>query len=122
MDNLNTIQENFPFLSSITVNDKEYVCIVQNHDDKILTFYDIETTRTTEDRELLLKLGDDWWWESNRLIPLNIFMPRQMRQFRYCIKTVAMKDVVVNFGPLTSLNNLITKRIKRKQIQLVRRI
>ena len=33
-----------------------------------------------------------------------------------------MKDIEVLFGPMTSLQNLIKKRIKRRGIQLVRKV
>jgi hypothetical protein len=32
-----------------------------------------------------------------------------------------MKDVEILFGPVTSLQNLLKKRIKRRSIQLVRK-
>jgi len=122
MTNLNEIQSNFPFLSCVVARGQEYVCIIQNHDDKIMTFYDLDAIRNPDEKKLLLSLGDMWWWESNRMLPINIFLGQQMRRFRYCTKTVAMKDVEVKFGPQTSLNNLLKKRIKRRQIQLVRKI
>ena len=37
------------------------------------------------------------------------------------LKTILNKDVELMFGTLTSLNNIMTKRIKKRQIQLIRR-
>jgi hypothetical protein len=44
-----------------------------------------------------------------------------MKQFVPYLTTVVMKDVEVLFGPMTSLQNLIKKRIKRRGVQLVRK-
>ena len=44
-----------------------------------------------------------------------------MKPFRSYLRTFVMKDVEVLFGPMTSLQNLIRKRIKRRGVQLVRK-
>lgn len=122
MFNLDEINEKFPFLSGIRCQTHEYIGIIQNSDDKIISFYDYESIKTPEEKLLFLELGETWWWESNRLLPINIFMQGQMHQFRYCLKTVINKDVDIMFGSMTSLNNIIKKRIKKRQIQLVRKL
>jgi hypothetical protein len=68
-----------------------------------------------------LQLGETWWWESNRMIPINIFLKKDLEKFRYIIITMNSKDVNVTVGPTVNLNNLSVKRIKRKAIQLVRK-
>jgi len=42
--------------------------------------------------------------------------------FRDLIKTFATKDVELVFGHMVRLNDITEKRIKRKSIQLVRKI
>lgn len=121
MIDLNQIQEKFPFLSGIKCQTHEYIGIIQNSDDKIISVYDYESIRTSEEKKLFLELGEIWWWESNRLLPINIFLSGQMLPFRYCLKTLVNKDVDIMFGSVTSLNNIMKKRIKKRQIQLVRR-
>lgn len=121
MTNLDEIQEKFPFLSGLRFQSQEYIGIIQNSDDKIISFYDYESIRSSEEKKLFLELGETWWWESNRLLPINIFLQGQMMPFRYCMKTVINKDVEVMFGTVTSLNNIMKKRIKKRQIQLVRK-
>lgn len=116
------LQDNFPFLSGIKHQDREYIGVIQNHDEKILSFYDFDVINTSSEKKLFLALGDTWWWESNRLLPINIFLNSKMKPFRYCLKTIAVKETVITFGPVTSLNNLIKKRTKRKQIQLIRTV
>lgn len=120
MINLEEIKEKFPFLTGLRSQTHEYIGIIQNSDDKIISFYDYESLRSPEEKKLFLQLGEIWWWESNRLLPINIFLQGQMIPFRHCMKTIVNKDVDVIFGSLTSLNNIMKKRIKKRQIQLIR--
>jgi hypothetical protein len=121
MINLVEINEKFPFLTGIRCQNHEYIGIIQNCDEKIISFYDYESIKTAEEKLLFIELGETWWWESNRLLPINIFLQGQMSPFRYCMKTIVNKDVEIMFGPTTSLNNIMKKRIKKRQIQLIRR-
>ena len=121
MINVDEIKDKFPFLSCVRYQNHEYICIIQNSDDKIISFYDYEAIKTAEERKAFLQLGETWYWESNRILPINIFLHEPMKNFRYCLKTVINKDVEVVFGPVTSLNNMIRRRIKKRQIQLVRK-
>ena len=121
MINLEEIKDKFPFLSGLRCQSIEYIGIIQNSDDKIISFYDYESIRSPEEKRTFLTLGETWWWESNRLLPINIFLQGQMQDFRYCMKTVVNKDVEIMFGSVTSLNNIMRKRIKKRQIQLIRR-
>lgn len=122
MINLDEIQTKFPFLSGLKCQNQEFIGIIQNSDDRIISFYDYGAIRTPNEKKLFLELGETWWWESNRLLPVNIFMQGQMDSFRYCLKTIINKDIEILFGPVTSLNNIMKKRIKKRQIQLVRKI
>lgn len=115
------IQENFPFISVLNHVDKEYVGIIINQDQNITSFYDYSLIKSDEERQRFLELGEAWWWESNRQIPINIFLSKEIVEFRYAIKNFNTKDVRVMLGPCTSLNDIIVKRIKRKSITLVRK-
>jgi hypothetical protein len=121
MINLEEIQEKFPFLTGIRCQNQEFIGIIQNSDEKIISFYDYESIKTSEEKILFLQHGETWWWESNRLLPINIFLQGQMSSFRYCLKTIMNKDVEIMFGSVTSLNNIMKKRIKKRQIQLIRK-
>ena len=67
-------------------------------------------------------MGEVWWWESNRKIPINIFLKKEMYVFRPFIKTFNSKDVELMFGPVVNLSDVAEKRAKRKSIQLVRTV
>ena len=75
-----------------------------------------------EERKNFLELGEVWWWESNRKIPINIFLKKEMQAFKPYIKTFSSKDVEIVFGPSVNLSDIAEKRIKRKSIQLVRSV
>ena len=116
------LQENFPFISVIVHVSHEYVGIIINQDAQVTSMYDYSMIKTDEEKQRFLELGEAWWWESNRQIPINIFLAREIIDFKYVIKNFSTKDVKLMHGPCTSLNDIIVKRIKRKSITLVRKI
>ena len=116
------LQENFPFISVIVHVNNEYVGIIINQDAQVTSMYDYTMIKTDEEKQRFLELGEAWWWESNRQIPINIFLAREIIEFRYVIRNFSTKDVKLVHGPCTSLNDIIVKRIKRKSITLVRKI
>ena len=115
------IENNFPFLSVVNYGGNEYVGIVINQDASVTSMYIYTDLRSQQEQQDFLELGDTWWWESNRMIPINIFLAIVMRPYKYCIMTMNSKDVKVSIGPCVNLNNLAVKRIKRKSVQLVRK-
>lgn len=116
------LQENFPFISILTHVNQEYVGIIINQDAQVTSMYDYTALKSDVEKQKLLELGETWWWESNRQIPINIFLIKEMGVFRYSIRNFSTKDVKVILGPVTSLNDIIVKRIKRKSITLVRKV
>jgi hypothetical protein len=115
------IADQWPFISVLNYGEEEYVGIIINQDQYVTSFYDLEIIRTPEEKSALLELGEIWWWESNRQIPITIFLRKDIEPFKYCIKTFNSKDVKIILGPVVNLMNLTLKRIKRKSVQLVRR-
>ena len=114
-----SFQELHPFISCVRSNNVEYVGIIINFDTYVTSIYDISQIAVS-DRTKFLTLGETWWWESNRKLPISIFLKQEMREFRHAIKTFNSKDIELIFGPIVSLNEIAEKRIKRKSIQLVR--
>ena len=118
---LKDIKENYPFLSVVTYGGNEYVGIIVNQDQYVTTMYVVTDLKTPSEKQLMLDLGDIWWWESNRMIPINIFLRKEMESFKYCLMTMNSKDVKITLGPCINLNNLSIKRVKRKSVQLVKK-
>lgn len=121
-DNNNNLQEKFPFLTGLLFDGVEYVGIIQNKDQHIISFYDIEKCHSNEQKKLMLEHGDLWWWESNRMLPIDVFLFQEMQPFRYTLRSFMAKEVEVLFGPVTSMQNILKKRIKRRSIQLVKKV
>jgi hypothetical protein len=113
-------QENFPFITCIKCVDEEYVGIIINYDLQVTSIYDFGILRADLDKQRFLELGEIWWWESNRKIPINIFLKQDMAAFRPIIKTFNSKDVTIVFGPTVNLSDIAEKRVKRRSIQLVK--
>lgn len=119
------IQENYPYFSYIQYGKKDYTYylgILLNTDSTITSLYNFEKISTPDQRKSFIELGEQWWWESNRLIPINIFLGAQISSFKYSIVNMNTKDVEILWGPETSLTNIIQKRVKRRSIQLVRKL
>lgn len=115
-------QNNYPFISCISVGGIEYLGMIINCDHQVISIYDYTSIKLTEDKLKFLELGEIWWWESNRKIPINIFLKNDMINFRNIIKTFTVKDTKIIFGPVVNLNDIADRRIKRKSIQLVRKV
>lgn len=119
------MQENYPFFSFVRYGKKdfkEHIGIVINTDHVITSVYDFEAIPTPELRKAFIELGEQWWWESNRLIPINLFLGQQIEMFKPFIVNMNSKDVEIVWGPATSLSNIVQKRVKRRSIQLVRKL
>jgi hypothetical protein len=114
--------DQYPFLSYLTYGGNEYIGVIQNADEIITTIYDYALLKNIDQKQRFLDLADQWWWESNRLVPINVFLKQDWIEFRVCLKTFNSKDVVIQHGPYVSLKEMANKRSKRRSITLVRRV
>jgi hypothetical protein len=114
------IQTKMPFISVILYGNVEYVGIIINQDQNVVSFYDMNIIRNAAATTEILELGEIWYWESNRLLPINIFLRKEMKQFQYAIKTFISKEVTILLGPTVSISNMSAKRVKRRTVQLVK--
>ena len=113
--------DKFPFLSLCRYGQNEYIGIIQNVGNNIASIYVYNKLKDKQDKKLFLDLGEEWWWESNRLIPINIILGQRWSLFKPILTTFTLKDFEVLYGPTVSLQDVIQKRVKRRQIQLVRK-
>ena len=121
-DSHKILLDQYPFMSFLTYGGNEYIGVVQNADEFITTIYDFAALRTLEQKTVFLAMADQWWWESNRLIPINVFLKQDWVEFRVCLNTFNSKDVIIQHGPYVSLREIAAKRSKRRSITLVRRV
>ena len=116
------LTEKYPFISLCMYANAEYVGVIQNKDDVVTTIYDFGSVADQADKMLYLELASAWWWESNRSIPINIFLRKDWEPFRYTLRTFVNKDLEIMHGPACSLLDIARKKSKRKSIMLVRRL
>jgi len=116
------LTEKYPFITLCGYANQEYVGVVQNRDEIVTTIYDFGSVIDQADKILFLELASSWWWESNRSIPINIFLRKEWDQFRVTLRTFANKDLEILHGPICSLMDIARKKSKRKSITLVRRL
>jgi hypothetical protein len=116
------LSKQYPFITLCVYANNEYVGIIQNHDDAITTIYDFGQIQDLESKRRFLELANVWWWESNRSIPINIFLKSEWDPFRSYLKTFVNKDLEILHGPACSLIDIARKKSKRKSITLVRRL
>jgi hypothetical protein len=116
------LAEKYPFITLCVYANAEYVGIVQNRDDFITTIYDFGNLHDVNLKREFLELANIWWWESNRSVPINIFLKNEWAPFRSCLRTFTNKDLEIIHGPVCSLSEMARRKSKRRNITLVRRM
>ena len=116
------LAEKYPFITLCVYSNNEYVGIIQNQDDSITTIYDFGSIQGVGEKQRFLELANVWWWESNRSIPINIFLKGEWDLFKPYLRTFTNKDLEIVHGPICSLSEMARKKSKRKSITLVRRV
>ena len=101
-------QEQFPFLTGITYANSEYYGIVVNYDNTILTMYDLSKMPDKETRSLFVTLGETWWWESNRMLPIDVFLHHRDETF----SKVSNHNGYERCRPYVWTNDYFTKYVK----------
>jgi hypothetical protein len=110
-----------PFLTLLTYVNRDYLGIIQNYDDNVISFYDFESV-AADQRLVFLELGESWWWNSNRQIPINLFLKADWAVFKPTLKTLNSKNVEIVQGPYVSLKEVSSQRSKRRSVVLVRKV
>jgi len=116
------LSDNHPFITVCSYANQDYVGIVQNKDDSVTTIYDYGSIVDSNSKTRFLELGDIWWWESNRLIPINLFLKEDWLPFKPYLRTFTNKSLIILHGPVCSMNELHKRRSKRRSITLVKRM
>ncbi len=116
------LSEKYPFITVVMYGNTEYVGIIQNRDKLVTTMYDFGRITDIDLKKKFLEFAEVWWWESNRSIPINIFLRDEWAVFKPYLQTFINKDFDIMYGPATSLAELNKKRTKKRSIQLVRRV
>jgi hypothetical protein len=120
-EKIQKVLDRFPFLSYGVMLEQEYLGIIQNSDNQLLSIYVLDAIPEEALRQDFLQLGEDWWYESNRQIPINIFHKDRFAHFRPYLKHFSRKDFELLAGPSVSLHETIARRVRKRQITLVRK-
>lgn len=118
---LQTLKEHYPFMTLCIYAGNEYIGVIQNRDDAVTTIYDFGALTDPQLKKTYLELAAVWWWESNRSVPINIFLKDEWITFRDCLKTFSNRDLEILFGPVCSLNDIVRRKSKRRSITLVKK-
>ena len=121
MEEIEPLLNRYPFITYLVYGGNEYIGIIQNSDEQITTIYDFGSIKVPEQKKRFLELGEQWWWESNRIIPINVFLKKEWAEFKFCVKTMNSKDVEIRMGPQINLKEIASKRSKRRSITLIRK-
>ena len=79
---LDDIEKNYPFISVVEYGGQEYVGVINNQDNAITSMFIFTDIRSAENKEKFIELCKTWWFESNRMIPIGIFLRQEMAQFK----------------------------------------
>ena len=110
----------YPFLTVIEYAGKEYLGVVQNIDSHVASVYIYDRLKDNAERVRFLELGEEWWWETNRKLPINIALLNRW-PFSATSQSFNIKQMEVVAGPEVRLSDSITKRIKRRNISLIKK-
>ena len=116
------LADKYPFITLCVYAEVEYLGIIQNQDDTITTIYDFGSIQDLVTKQRFLDLANIWWWESNRSIPINIFLKNDWDLFKSILRTFVNKDLQILHGPVCSLSEISMKKSKKRSITLVRRM
>jgi hypothetical protein len=116
------LTEQYPFITLCVYSGVEYIGLIQNRDDTVTTIYDFGAIQDPLLKRQFVEGANTWWWESNRSIPINIFLGREWLPFRSYLRTFSNRDLDIIHGPVCSLGDINRRKTKRKSITLVRHI
>jgi hypothetical protein len=120
-ERIKTVLEKFPFLSYGRMLDVDYLGIIQNSDSQLLSIYVLDSIPDEGLRAQFIACGEEWWWESNRMVPINIYLKDRFRPFRPYLKHFSRKDFDLVAGHAVSLQETIARRVRKRQVTLVQK-
>lgn len=117
--NTSTILENFPFLTILRYLDVEYIGIVTDSDSETTSFYPFSESMNKSEKDLFIKLGLTWWWETNRKLPISIALYNSWKPLIKFSTNFITKEVIYIAGrELPSIQKTLFVKTKRKNIKL----
>lgn len=115
---LSSYRTQFPFLSIVTIKNQEYLTVIDIQTKTKTAMYMIKDITCKSKLNDFFDICATWWWQSNRNIPLSLFMRTELEEFNRYRRVFVNKALTLNEGHVVSLNHLQTTRIKRKNVVL----
>lgn len=109
----------YEFLTFVVFKDDLVYGIVQNETPKVLSIYQFDLLRSDDEKDQFLKHGDEWWWGSNRSVPINLFIGDRFEQYDYILRGYPRKPIESMIGPTFSLAERYLRRVRKKKIEIV---
>lgn len=116
------LNKRFPFLTYGKYLEEDYIGIIQNTDNQFISMYIYNKIKENELKAKFLEYGELWWWESNRKIPINMFIRDDFKIFASYLNTFVAKEFKHITGPSVCLDEMVQKRVKRRTVQLIKKI
>lgn len=113
----NDLKNSFPFLTYGIFNNEEYVGIIQNIKDNFLYIYLFNLIKSYELKKNFLLLGNKWWWESDRKIPIGIFFKKEFEIYKDCLRIFSLKKFKIIYSPVQQ--DLIVSKIKKQNKKIM---
>ena len=110
----------YPYVTVIQHEGKTYYGLIKIKSKQYCTLYCFHLMNENQ-QEHLLDLGYAWWHQSNRSIPICLFFQEEMEKYEDYTQRFNTVDVTFVSGPVISLSDLPTKRIKRRNVALKKR-
>lgn len=119
--NIDSVLQNFPFLTVITYLDIEYIGIVTDSDSETTSFYPFSETMNKKEKDLFIKLGLTWWWETNRKLPISIALFNSWKPLtKFSINFITKEVKYIAGRELPSIEKNLFVKTKRKNVRLKR--
>lgn len=103
--------ERFPFIavvaSTSNQNLPETIGIVLGSNKNTITILDISRITDAKKFSHFLNICQDWWWYSNRNIPVNLYYPNEIEEFMVHVKHYSSKSYAVITGHVASLDIVV---------------
>lgn len=105
----NKIKDKFPFISVIigNNNEEEYYGIILANNRNTISFIDIKKIRDTKQFSDLLQICQNWWWYSNRSIPINLYYYEDTLPFMQYVTHLPSKTNTIVSGHVASLDKIV---------------
>lgn len=116
---IESILENFPFLTVLRYLDTEYIGIVTDSDNETTSFYPFSESMNSSEKDLFIKLGLTWWWETNRKLPISISLFNSWRPLlKYSTSFITKEVEYVSGREFPSIEKNLFVKTKRKNTRL----